>query len=204
MPPDPGRAKSPFCEASCWYATPARLLICILLICNACFFSLLHVSPTPGGAFFSLPILTTQVRYRGEEDIPVGAMVKQAVDEVCQKIHCLIQMKRLSINRHHGKIKIWHDTASSISSLTVRVSFKKKCHPRFLVLWMWEGRLILWLSNCPAGAPGWKVPNGPFGPLGQSARFGAGCYIEMALSYHQPHQHRFVGRWKLMFGKNGP
>ena len=28
----------------------------------------------------------------------------------------------------------------------------------------------------------------------QPARFGAGCYIEMALSYHQPHQHRFVGR----------
>ena len=28
----------------------------------------------------------------------------------------------------------------------------------------------------------------------QPARFGAGCYIEMALSYHQPHQHGFVGR----------
>ena len=28
----------------------------------------------------------------------------------------------------------------------------------------------------------------------QSERFGAGCYIEISLSYHQPHQHRFVGR----------
>ena len=28
---------------------------------------------------------------------------------------------------------------------------------------------------------------------GQSARFGAGCYIEMAPLYHQPHEHRFVG-----------
>ena len=27
----------------------------------------------------------------------------------------------------------------------------------------------------------------------QPARFGAGCYIEMALSYHQPHQHELVG-----------
>ena len=37
----------------------------------------------------------------------------------------------------------------------------------------------------------------------QSARFGAGCYIKMSLSYHQPHQHRFVNRWKLIFGENG-
>ena len=50
----------------------------------------------------------------------------------------------------------------------------------------------------------WSSSPGPFGPLGQSARFGAGCYIEMALLYHQPHQHGFVGRWKLIFGKNGP
>ena len=27
----------------------------------------------------------------------------------------------------------------------------------------------------------------------QPACFGAGCYIEMALSYHQPHQHELVG-----------
>jgi len=33
----------------------------------------------------------------------------------------------------------------------------------------------------------------PAGPLGQPACFGAGCYIEMALSYHQPHQHKLVG-----------
>ena len=26
----------------------------------------------------------------------------------------------------------------------------------------------------------------------QLARFGAGCYIKVALSYHQPPQHRFV------------
>ena len=25
--------------------------------------------------------------------------------------------------------------------------------------------------------------------------------IEMALSYHQPHQHELVGGWKLIFGK---
>ena len=31
---------------------------------------------------------------------------------------------------------------------------------------------------CPAGAR--KVSKGPFGPLGQPACFGAGCYIEMA------------------------
>ena len=27
----------------------------------------------------------------------------------------------------------------------------------------------------------------------QPACFGAGCYIEMALSYHQPYQHELVG-----------
>ena len=27
----------------------------------------------------------------------------------------------------------------------------------------------------------------------QPACFGAGCYIEMALTYHQPHQHELVG-----------
>ena len=46
-----------------------------------------------------------------------------------------------------------------------------------------------------------QVPKGPFGPLGQPACFGAGCYIEMALSYHQPHQHELVGGWKLIFGE---
>ena len=29
--------------------------------------------------------------------------------------------------------------------------------------------------------------------LGQPACLGAGCYIKMALSYHQPHQHELVG-----------
>ena len=38
--------------------------------------------------------------------------------------------------------------------------------------------------SAPAGPKGWKAPKGPFGPLGQSACFGAGCYIEMATSYH--------------------
>ena len=28
---------------------------------------------------------------------------------------------------------------------------------------------------------------------GQLACFGAGCYIEMATSYHQPHEHELVG-----------
>ena len=42
---------------------------------------------------------------------------------------------------------------------------------------------------------------GPFDPLGQPACFGAGCYIEMALSYHQPHQHVLVGGWKRIFGE---
>ena len=40
-----------------------------------------------------------------------------------------------------------------------------------------------------------------FGPLGQSARFGAGCYIEMTLSYHQPHEHGFIGKWKLILAE---
>ena len=38
--------------------------------------------------------------------------------------------------------------------------------------------------RAPAGPKGRKAPKGPFGPLGQSACFGAGCYIEMATSYH--------------------
>ena len=37
----------------------------------------------------------------------------------------------------------------------------------------------------------------------QPARFGAGCYSEMATSYHQSHEHRLVGRWKRVFGKKG-
>ena len=38
--------------------------------------------------------------------------------------------------------------------------------------------------RAPAGPKGRKAPNGPFGPLGQSACFGAGCYIEMATLCH--------------------
>ena len=38
--------------------------------------------------------------------------------------------------------------------------------------------------RAPAGPKGQKAPKGPFGPLGQSACFGAGCYIEMATSCH--------------------
>ena len=38
--------------------------------------------------------------------------------------------------------------------------------------------------SAPAGPKGRKAPKGPFGPLGQSACFGAGCYIEMATSCH--------------------
>ena len=30
-------------------------------------------------------------------------------------------------------------------------------------------------------------------PKGQPACFGAGCYIEMATSYHQPHEYELVG-----------
>ena len=44
------------------------------------------------------------------------------------------------------------------------------------------------LSSRRAKRAGWpkglKGPKGPFGPLGQSACFGAGCYIEMATSCH--------------------
>ena len=32
--------------------------------------------------------------------------------------------------------------------------------------------------------PAREAPKGPFGSLGQPACFGAGCYIEMATSYH--------------------
>ena len=35
----------------------------------------------------------------------------------------------------------------------------------------------------------------------QPACFVPGFYIEMALSYHQPHQHELVGGWKLIFGE---
>ena len=35
----------------------------------------------------------------------------------------------------------------------------------------------------------------------QPACFGAGCYIEMATSYHQPHEYKLVGRWTRVFGK---
>ena len=30
----------------------------------------------------------------------------------------------------------------------------------------------------------------------QPACFGAGCYIEMATSYHYPHEHELVGGWR--------
>ena len=32
-----------------------------------------------------------------------------------------------------------------------------------------------------------------FGPLGQSACLGAGCYIKMATSYHQPSEYELDG-----------
>ena len=35
----------------------------------------------------------------------------------------------------------------------------------------------------------------------QLARFGAGCYIEMATSSHQPCECKLVGGWKRIFGE---
>ena len=54
-----------------------------------------------------------------------------------------------------------------------------------------KGRICIFMliypagaRSAPAGPKGQKAPKGPFGPLGQSACFGAGCYIEMATSCH--------------------
>ena len=44
------------------------------------------------------------------------------------------------------------------------------------------------LSSRRAKRAGW-----PKGLKGQPACFGAGCYIEMATSYHQPHEYELVG-----------
>ena len=38
---------------------------------------------------------------------------------------------------------------------------------------------------------------------GQLARFGTGCYIEMATSYHQPHEYELVSGENWFLAKNG-
>ena len=93
---------------------------------------------------------------------------------------CLICQKILYDSHKKMIFKIYYLTQTN-NFWFVKIYFMIHTNNVLLSIYTFLLPQIIWFPQF--------FPIGLKGPGGQPACFGAGCYIEMALSYHQPHQH---------------